>query len=494
MIFGSTMLEVAIGLIFVYLLMSLLCSAFSELINALFRLRAKDLEKGIARLLDDSFKADGTVKTGTDGSSNLSERFFKNPLIVALSEKGKKPSYIPSRIFSLALWNMATEAADKARAEAAKKEAKPPAAAGTTTPPATGGTTTPPPTQTVEGIVSGVEKNLVLLRNTIQGLPDNVLPRELKQSLVTLMDEADNNFDKARENIERWYDDAMDRVSGAFRRRAHYILLTLGFVLALAMNVDSFNIFKVLYTNDDVRKSVVTVAENFAKEPLPGVTPTPSPTATPATKPTPSPTPTPAAGVPGAPTPSPTATPSATTSATPTPSPTPSAEQQFNAARERIKLIKGELTELGLPIGWDCGWRDGASTSGTGNAANTNANGNTNANRNANTNGNANAGPSSTPAGDAAKDDAKWQCSTLTAANPRGAPEGLSGWLFKLAGIFLTALAVSQGAPFWFDLLNKIIVIRSTVKPKEKSPEQPSKDKPAPETEKKDKPDGSSKS
>jgi hypothetical protein len=36
------------------------------------------------------------------------------------------------------------------------------------------------------------------------------------------------------------------------------------------------------------------------------------------------------------------------------------------------------------------------------------------------------------------------------------------GWL-------LTALAVSLGAPFWFDLLNKIIVVRSTVKPQEKS-------------------------
>jgi hypothetical protein len=52
-------------------------------------------------------------------------------------------------------------------------------------------------------------------------------------------------------------------------------------------------------------------------------------------------------------------------------------------------------------------------------------------------------------------------------------------------GVFLTALAVSQGAPFWFDLLNKIIVIRSTIKPHEKSPDQPSKDRPAPETTKK---------
>jgi hypothetical protein len=33
----------------------------------------------------------------------------------------------------------------------------------------------------------------------------------------------------------------------------------------------------------------------------------------------------------------------------------------------------------------------------------------------------------------------------------------------------MTGLAVSLGAPFWFDLLNKFIVVRSTVKPTEKS-------------------------
>jgi hypothetical protein len=43
-------------------------------------------------------------------------------------------------------------------------------------------------------------------------------------------------------------------------------------------------------------------------------------------------------------------------------------------------------------------------------------------------------------------------------------------------GWILTALALSLGAPFWFDLLNKFIVIRSAVKPHEKSPEEGSKD------------------
>lgn len=45
-----------------------------------------------------------------------------------------------------------------------------------------------------------------------------------------------------------------------------------------------------------------------------------------------------------------------------------------------------------------------------------------------------------------------------------------------LVGYLITAFAMSFGASFWFDMLNKLIVVRSTVKPKEKSGEEKSKD------------------
>jgi len=50
-------------------------------------------------------------------------------------------------------------------------------------------------------------------------------------------------------------------------------------------------------------------------------------------------------------------------------------------------------------------------------------------------------------------------------------------WLEVIAGLLITALATTLGAPFWFDLLNKVMVVRSTVKPHEKSPEEASEDK-----------------
>ena len=48
--------------------------------------------------------------------------------------------------------------------------------------------------------------------------------------------------------------------------------------------------------------------------------------------------------------------------------------------------------------------------------------------------------------------------------------------LFALAGWLLTAMAVTLGAPFWFDALNQFMVVRSTIKPREKSEVEASKD------------------
>ena len=49
--FGSDILEVAIGLSLIYLLMSALCSAVREMVEAFFKTRAVELERGIREML-----------------------------------------------------------------------------------------------------------------------------------------------------------------------------------------------------------------------------------------------------------------------------------------------------------------------------------------------------------------------------------------------------------------------------------------------------------
>ena len=338
MLFGSTVLEVLIGMIFVYLLLSMLCSAVSEYIEALLNYRAKDLRKGIELLLNDSDETKRNKGADEPKSLDLAARLYTHGLIRPLYRDAKKlPSYIPARTFALALWNMAGGGAGG------------------------GGTTD---LEKIKAVVN-----------------QNVPNKELREALVTLIDEARGDFERARKNIEDWYDGAMDRVSGWYKRRVHLTLLVLGFVVSAAINADTVQIARALVQNDALRATIVDAAEQKAAAGLP------TPAATPSTP-----------------------------------------DEQRKLAEEKIQLAKKELGTLGLPLGW---------------VENTPAN----------------------------------------ALDLRRVPDGANEWVLKLLGLLITGLAISQGAPFWFDLLNKFIVIRSTVKPKEKSQEQPSKDKPAPETE-----------
>ncbi len=41
-------------------------------------------------------------------------------------------------------------------------------------------------------------------------------------------------------------------------------------------------------------------------------------------------------------------------------------------------------------------------------------------------------------------------------------PDHSTNWFLKLVGIILTSVAAAQGAPFWFDILKKVVNLRST--------------------------------
>ena len=103
--FGSNVLEVAVGVVFVYLLMSLICSTINEQVIArFFALRSKTLEDGIRTMLNDP-EGKGAAKD-----------FYNNPLIQGLARQGvfdkvfrrdSKPSYISSSTFALVVKDIA---------------------------------------------------------------------------------------------------------------------------------------------------------------------------------------------------------------------------------------------------------------------------------------------------------------------------------------------------------------------------------------------------
>lgn len=84
------MLDVAIGLIFTYLLLSLLCTAINEWVSSLWRIRGHYLKKAIGRLVTPDGK-------GAPASADV---ILNQPEIQALSPKADRPpSYIPKEMF-----------------------------------------------------------------------------------------------------------------------------------------------------------------------------------------------------------------------------------------------------------------------------------------------------------------------------------------------------------------------------------------------------------
>ncbi len=202
-------LDVVIGLSFTYLLLGVLASGAQELVATWLSKRAKDLRKGIGRLL-----ADSNGKPVTD----LFNKVVGHGLIEDLSPK-KLPSYVPARNFSLALL------------EALKDGSQAP-------------------------LFSQVE-------NTIAKLP----PGTARESLTALVTHAAGDLDALRSGIEIWFDDAMDRLSGAYKRFSQYFTLSFGIAVAIAFNVDSITLAKTLWTDPAARQAAGAAAQRYIDTP-----------------------------------------------------------------------------------------------------------------------------------------------------------------------------------------------------------------------------------
>ncbi len=55
-----------------------------------------------------------------------------------------------------------------------------------------------------------------------------------------------------------------------------------------------------------------------------------------------------------------------------------------------------------------------------------------------------------------------WTGAGSDSADPRAVPDDAGGWALKILGWLFTTLALSLGAPFWFDLLGRLVNMRST--------------------------------
>jgi hypothetical protein len=224
-IFGSTVLDTAIGLVLVYLLLSLVCTTVNEWISGIFKTRAKFLEQGIKRLLAGQQLP---VPDGGAATVDMLKKFYAHPLVnsmvevhdLAQPEKDTHPSYLDPRGFASVLMDIVT-----------------PNHLGTIT-------------------FSDLESG-------IKNLPEG----RVRTAMLALLQNADGDLNRAQRNIEAWYNAAMDRVNGWYKRHMQWVTVLVAVSLALATNADTLKISSRLWSDPAYRELSVERAKALAVQP-----------------------------------------------------------------------------------------------------------------------------------------------------------------------------------------------------------------------------------
>lgn len=226
--FDSNILDVLIGVVFVFLMLSVATSWFVEFLAQIFKFRSTHLKNYLIGWLD---------REGAD----FVDALYQGPVIGAMFKPRKEgglkkllgikegPSFISAGDFVTAVFH------EVIVHEEGEVEAK------------------------FDEFTAAVEKS-------------SAIPSRLKLPLQTLMLEAaakmetaEHKMVAARQAIEDWYDSVMDRAQGYYKRKVWAIGLICAFVLASLVNIDTIAISRVLWHNQDLRLAVAASAGEYAE-------------------------------------------------------------------------------------------------------------------------------------------------------------------------------------------------------------------------------------
>ncbi|MGJ7506614.1 hypothetical protein [Variovorax sp. GT1P44] len=195
--FNSTVLEVAIGLVFCFASVSLIASQINEAISSFLGLRARGLLQGIKALLND--------KQFSSLALSIYRHSLANPLgsLMISSEKDlkSKPSYMEPLHFAQALLD------------------------------------------SVQTNAVGAGKNGLDLAIAI----DHVSDPQIRGMLAAMYRRANGQREAIETQLSAWFDSGMERVAGTYKRRTQAVSFVIGLAVAAALNIDSVGLFSSIW-------------------------------------------------------------------------------------------------------------------------------------------------------------------------------------------------------------------------------------------------------
>ncbi len=219
---GSSVLDIAIGLILVYTLLSIVCSAMTEMVAGLTAKRARLLHAGIVGMTGPQM-ADAVYEHALiRGLMSPEHRVFAWFHKCFGTTSRRFPSYIPADLFARAL--VASLCPQEQSLTSLKQQ-----------------------------VASGDDATRASLRALLAS-----------DSIISL--------DGAYAIIASWFDMSMSRISGAYKRSADHTLTLLALVLAVGLNLDTIRIASALSDDTVLRASVVALATEASKQKITSTT------------------------------------------------------------------------------------------------------------------------------------------------------------------------------------------------------------------------------
>ncbi|MBM4111870.1 MAG: hypothetical protein FJ253_00595, partial [Phycisphaerae bacterium] len=228
--FGSAALDTAIGLITIFLMLSLVCSALNEMLASVTNRRGKFLRLGIARMLGDDEPTDRTSVTAD---------FFRDRRIASLSRGRRLPSYIPPSTFGAVAADLAsgsTALSGGARVRNVLTIAR------------------------ATGPQDGNPVVRQLLRDAVESA-SALPPRLLDEPPAAAMARIEAALGRA-------FDDTMNRASGWYRRNTQGWLFVIALIVVWAINADTLTIVRHLAVDEKTRTALADIGANQAREPV----------------------------------------------------------------------------------------------------------------------------------------------------------------------------------------------------------------------------------
>lgn len=206
--FGIDTLDMLIGIITIYLVFGVACTAIVEVLSTLLKIRSTNLENACKEFFDGFLEE--------ENKTQLIQQFYDHPLVQALS-KGKdgRPSYIQPSLVACVIEDLLTKNGNKSIGDAIAK------------------------------------------------LPFSIEENRFKGMLNALLKRTGDDIEKLRKEVETHFDNAMDRATGWFKKKTQLMAVAIAAMLVIGANVDTLQIMGTLAESPEARIKLVEAASGI---------------------------------------------------------------------------------------------------------------------------------------------------------------------------------------------------------------------------------------